>query len=136
MLPSRALTPHSRALQRLLAAMDRLPRELVDEILLQCVNGSPKNTVLPLRLVCRQFDRTLKPYACRTLGLEFSRLSKSTNLRRPQMDALQTIGYHCKCLYVDLMVLRDECKILTPTLTQLTPFVHLHTLSNFHLIAF
>lgn len=116
--------------------MDRLPRELVDEILLQCVNGSPKNTVLPLRLVCRQFDRTLKPYTCRTLGLEFSRLSKSSNLHRPQIDALQTIGYHCKCLYVDLMVLRDECKILTPTSTQLTPFVHLHTLSNFHLIAF
>lgn len=61
-----------------------------------------------MRLVCRAFNKTLKPYACRTLALEFSRLSKANPLPSPEMDALQTIGYHCKSLYIDLMVLRDE----------------------------
>lgn len=90
--------------------MDRLPRELVDEILRQCVAHGPKNSVLPLRLVCRTFDRILKPFVCRTLNLEFSRLSKTSGVELPQMDALQTVGYHCKSLYIDLMVLRDDCK--------------------------
>lgn len=88
--------------------MNRLPRELVDIILRQCVTDGPRNSVLRLRLVCRTFDRTLKPYALRTLALEFSRLSKATRFAHPQIDALQTVGYHCKSLYIDLMVLRDE----------------------------
>ncbi|KAF4510637.1 hypothetical protein G6O67_002512 [Ophiocordyceps sinensis] len=91
--------------------MDRLPRELVDLILQQCVAHGAKGHVLELRLVCRAFDRTLKPYACRTLGLDFSRLSRLSGFRRPQMDALQTVGYHCQSLYVDLMVLRDELEV-------------------------
>src|SRR5689334_22946791 len=90
--------------------MDKLPRELIDAVLHQSVADGPKNTILKLRLVCRLFDRILKPFACRTLGLEFSRLSKITSYPRPEIDALQTIGYHCKSLYIDLMVLRDECK--------------------------
>lgn len=89
--------------------MNRLPRELIDELLKQCIADGPKNAVLRLRLVCRLFDRVLKPYALRTLGLEFSRLSKITSFAHPQIDALQTIGYHCKSLYIDLMVIRDEC---------------------------
>ena len=88
--------------------MDRLPRELVDAILVRCLTHASKNEVLRLRLVCRFFDRTLKPYACRTLGLDFSRLSRLSGFERPQPDALQTIGYHCRSLYVDLMVLRDD----------------------------
>lgn len=88
--------------------MDRLPRELIDAILRQCVAQGSKNDVLVLRLVCRVFERTLKPYACRTLGLDFSRLSRLSGFVRPQTDALQTIGYHCKSLYIDLMVLRDD----------------------------
>lgn len=92
--------------------MNRLPPEIVDAILLQCVEAGPKNSILDLRLVCRAFDRILKPYACRTLELEFSRLSKTSRLGRPRTDALQTVGYHCKSLYIDLMVLRDESKIL------------------------
>lgn len=88
--------------------MNQLPRELVDAVLHQCVADIPKNGILRLRLVCRLFDRVLKPFACRTLGLEFSRLSKVTSFAHPQMDALQTVGYHCKSLYIDLMVLRDE----------------------------
>ncbi|KAJ4864254.1 hypothetical protein V8C43DRAFT_276943 [Trichoderma afarasin] len=91
--------------------MNRLPPEIVDAILLQCVEAGPKNSILDLRLVCRAFDRILKPYACRTLELEFSRLSKTSRLGRPRTDALQTVGYHCKSLYIDLMVLRDEMEV-------------------------
>ncbi|KAJ6445728.1 hypothetical protein O9K51_00491 [Purpureocillium lavendulum] len=91
--------------------MNRLPRELVDAILLKCLARESRNQVLELRLVCRVFDRTLKPYALRTLGLDFSRLSRMSGFRRPEHDALQTIGYHCKSLYVDLMVLRDDMEV-------------------------
>lgn len=91
--------------------MDQLPRELIDAILRQCVALGPKNTVLNLRLVCRVFDQVLKPFACQTLDLEFSRLSKASGVTSPQIDALQTIGYHCKSLYIDLMVLRDDRKL-------------------------
>ncbi|RCI07834.1 hypothetical protein L249_5809 [Ophiocordyceps polyrhachis-furcata BCC 54312] len=91
--------------------MDRLPRELVDAILEQCIAQGAKNQVLKLRLVCRTFERTLKPFVCRTLGLDFSRLSRLSGFPRPQMDALQTIGYHCTSLYVDLMVLRDDLEV-------------------------
>lgn len=94
--------------------MDRLPRELVELILRQCVAQGAKNHVLELRLVCRVFDRALKPYACRTLGLDFSRLSRLSGFARPQTDALQTIGYHCQSLYVDLMVLRDDSNHPSP----------------------
>ncbi|RDA90508.1 hypothetical protein CP533_0835 [Ophiocordyceps camponoti-saundersi (nom. inval.)] len=91
--------------------MDRLPRELVDAILEQCIAQGAKNQVLKLRLVCRTFERTLKPFVCRTLGLDFSRLSRLSGFPRPQIDALQTIGYHCTSLYVDLMVLRDDLEV-------------------------
>ncbi|KAM5356149.1 hypothetical protein ACJ41O_002795 [Fusarium nematophilum] len=91
--------------------MDHLPRELIEAILQQCVAHGPKNAVLPLRLVCRVFDQILKPFICRTLDLDFSRLSKTSGWLRPEMDALQTIGYHCKSLYIDLMVLRDDMEI-------------------------
>ncbi|KAG5985217.1 hypothetical protein E4U55_000040 [Claviceps digitariae] len=91
--------------------MDRLPRELIDAILKQCVSQGSKNNVLRLRLVCRLFDRILKPSGCCTLGLDFSRMSRASHLRRPDVDALQTIGYHCKSLYIDLMVLRDEMEV-------------------------
>lgn len=91
--------------------MNSLPRELVDAILHQCVSLGPRNNVLSLRLVCRAFDRFLKPYACQTIALEFSRLSKMSRRKRPDIDSLQTIGYHCKSMYIDLMILRDERKL-------------------------
>lgn len=91
--------------------MDRLPRELVDAVLEQCVSLGTRNEVLQMRLVCRTFDRFLKPFACGTLDLEFSRLSKASSLPHPQPDALQTVGYHCKAMYIDLMVLRDDCEL-------------------------
>jgi hypothetical protein len=88
--------------------MERLPRELIDSILRHCINLGPKNNVLQLRLVCRAFERYIKPYACKTLSLEFSRLSRTSGRSHPRRDALQTIGYHCKAMYIDLAVLRDE----------------------------
>jgi hypothetical protein len=88
--------------------MDRLPRELIDAILQQCVLLGPKNSLLELRLACKTFNNILKPYVCRTLELEFSRLSKTSGRAPPDRDALQTIGYHCKSIYIDLMVLRDD----------------------------
>ena len=89
--------------------MDKLPRELVDAILQQCVALGPRNVILELRLVCRAFDHVLKPYALRTIGLDFTRVSKTTRYPPPDFDGLQTIGYHSKGIFVDLMVLRDEC---------------------------
>jgi hypothetical protein len=91
--------------------MDCLPRELVDAILMQCVAQGPKNEVLRLRLVCRAFNATLKPYVSRTVGLEFSRLSKSSSRPHPDAMALESIGHHCRSLYIDLMVLRDESEV-------------------------
>lgn len=97
--------------------MDRLPAELFDAVLQECIAEGRRNTVLDLRLVCRAFNAALKPYACRTVGLDFSRLSRTSGRDRPDMDALQTIGYHCKSIYVDLMVLRDESKAPGPHTT-------------------
>jgi hypothetical protein len=92
--------------------MESLPREILDCILEQCISCGPKNEILELRLVCRAFEKYLKQFACRTLNLEYSRLSKASkdSYPHPHRDALQTIGYHCKSLYIDLMVVRDDCK--------------------------
>ncbi|ROT41569.1 hypothetical protein SODALDRAFT_331316 [Sodiomyces alkalinus F11] len=91
--------------------MDVLPTELLDAILQQCIDQGPRNDVLELRLVCSAFDCYLKPYVCRTVALEFSRLSAASGRRRPDPDALQTIGKHCKALYIDLTILRDEFEV-------------------------
>ena len=88
--------------------MDRLPRELIDAILQQCVTQGHKPAVLELRLVCKVFDQFLKPLICRTLHLDISRLSKNSGVDHPDMDGLRTIGSHCKGLYIDLMAVRDE----------------------------
>ncbi|RNJ59096.1 hypothetical protein D7B24_003189 [Verticillium nonalfalfae] len=109
--------------------MDRLPRELIDAILQQCAQQGPRNTVLELRLVCRVFDRFLKPFACRTIALDFSRLSKASGRRIPDVDALQTIGKYAKCMYIDMMVLRDEFEVeflstLLEPLPSMKEFIH------------
>ena len=93
-----------------LAAMEKLPRELIDAVLEQCVALCTRNDILRARLVCRLFDRYLKPFACRTTNLEFSRLSRTSHLPPPRLDGLQTVGYHCRSIYIDLMVLRDDRK--------------------------
>lgn len=55
--------------------MDSLPAELLSLVLLWNVRTSrcEKNTILPLRLVCKAFDEILKPYVFKTIQLEFSR---------------------------------------------------------------
>jgi hypothetical protein len=105
---SRSLCSH---LHKTWLLMDVLPHELIHTILQLCVSCFHRNKVLELRLVCRAFDRFFKPLGLQTLSVEFSRLSKSSGRAQPDRNALQTIGYHCKAIYVDLMVLRDECKL-------------------------
>ncbi|KAH6898918.1 hypothetical protein B0T10DRAFT_123471 [Thelonectria olida] len=109
--------------------MDRLPRELVEEILQQCVAQGHKNTVLSLRLVCRVFNQILKPIACRTIGLDFSRLNRRSSRKHPDPDALQTIGYQCKGIYIDLLVIRDDLEVdfledLFERVPSMTEFCH------------
>ncbi|PMD48845.1 hypothetical protein L207DRAFT_505867 [Hyaloscypha variabilis F] len=55
--------------------MDSLPAELLNLILLWNIRMSrcEKNTILPLRLVCKAFNEILKPYVFKTIQLEFSR---------------------------------------------------------------
>lgn len=96
---------------KILSTMNQLPRELIDAILHQCVAIGPRNDVLRLRLVCRFFNATLKPFACQTVGLDFSRLSRTSGADRPHADALQTIGYHAKNIFIDTMVLRDDLEV-------------------------
>ena len=94
--------------------MDILPAEIVLSILRYCVVGhyDDKNALLPLRTVCRLFDSIIKPYALRTLQLEFTRLDKTARRRRPpDHAALQRIGRLCRALYLDMMVVRDEGEV-------------------------
>ena len=89
--------------------MDKLPLELVEAVLQASIDYGRRDDVLRLRLVCRAFDRILKKLALQTLCIDFSSLSRRTvAARTPDPDALQTIGYACKNLYIDLMILRDE----------------------------
>ena len=87
--------------------MNLLPPEVLILILKTAAFSGPKNDVLSLRLVCREFDAILKPLVCATVSLDVSKLSKRSCVRHPDPDALQTIGHYCKSLSVDLMVLRD-----------------------------
>ena len=55
--------------------MDSLPTELLSLILLWDIRmcRCEKNSILPLRLVCKVFDSLLRPYVFKTIQLEFSR---------------------------------------------------------------
>ena len=66
--------------------MDSLPAELLNLILLWNIRMSrcEKNTILPLRLVCKAFDEILKPYVFKTIQLEFSRFLRQ---RRGAVEA-------------------------------------------------
>ncbi|KEZ44246.1 hypothetical protein SAPIO_CDS3189 [Scedosporium apiospermum] len=91
--------------------MDKVPFEILAAILRVTVHSMPKNAALNLRFVCRAFDTALKPILCQTLNLEFTRLSRFSHRRPPTPEGLQTIGYHCTSLYIDLMLLRDELEV-------------------------
>ncbi|KAI1102364.1 hypothetical protein F4804DRAFT_267602 [Jackrogersella minutella] len=94
--------------------MDELPPEIVLQILEFTVVSlyNSKNQLLRLRTVCKLFDEVLKPFALRTLQLEFTRLDKTERrLRPPSDDALRRIGPLCRALYLDMMVVRDEGEV-------------------------
>jgi hypothetical protein len=89
--------------------MDSLSPELIELILLWDVRmcRCEKNTVLPLRLVCKAFNIALRPYVFKTIQLEFSRFLSfaPTPLSR---EALEAVGDFCQAVYLDMMVVRDE----------------------------
>jgi hypothetical protein len=91
----------------LLAIMDNLPQELVELILVWVVRMCPsdKNSITPLRLVCKSFDKALKSYIFKTLQLEFSKFARYGG---PDMMAVAKVGELCQAIYLDMMVVRDE----------------------------
>jgi hypothetical protein len=88
--------------------MDSLPPELIELILLDNVRMChfKKNRLFPLRLVCRAFDAALRPYIFKTIQLEFSKFLRAAPT--PDMKALESIGYLCQAVYLDMMVVRDD----------------------------
>lgn len=88
--------------------MDKLPTEILGVILYWEAKlcKCEKNTLLPLRLVCKAFDAGLRPYIFKCIQLEFSRFSRS----HPGLDevALERVGWLAEAVYVDVMVVRDE----------------------------
>lgn len=74
-----------------------------------------KNTILPLRLVCRAFDTALKPYLFKTIQLRFSHFLKSDSAYRVgrglDFENLNSVGLLTEALYLDLMVVRDPEEI-------------------------
>ncbi|KAH8789178.1 hypothetical protein BGZ57DRAFT_755021 [Hyaloscypha finlandica] len=124
--------------------MDSLPAELLNLILLWDIRmcRCEKNSILPLRLVCKAFDEILKPYVFKTIQLEFSRFLRQ---RRGAIEAkdwdeegkiardLQGNGSGLDvALYLDLMVVRDEEEItrltnvfqgLIPKVPELVPLL-------------
>lgn len=101
--------------------MKLLPPEILILVLEAATLSGSKNDVLHLRLVCREFDAILKPLLCETISLDISKLSRLSLVRHPDPSALQTIGRHCKSLFVDLMVLRDPSEPPLPTPSPLIP---------------
>lgn len=90
------------------STMDSLPRELIELILLWNVRmcECEKNSIFPLRLVCKAFDIALKPYIFKTIQLEFSKFLRA--VPTPDMRALESVGNLCQAVYLDMMVVRDE----------------------------
>lgn len=88
--------------------MDTLPVEILTLVLKWAVRMSKceKNDILPLRRVCKVFDVILKPYALKTLQLEFSRFLR--HAPKPDPGSLLHAGAVCEAIYLDMMVVRDE----------------------------
>ncbi|KAI1865448.1 uncharacterized protein JN550_008205 [Neoarthrinium moseri] len=93
-----------------------LPPEIWISIAECCVANHycDKNALLTLRTVSRLFNDAIRPYALRTLQLEFTRLDRVSQRRRRPLDgdALRGMGHLCKALYLDMMLIRDEGEIL------------------------
>lgn len=88
--------------------MDQLPPELLQAILSYNVAlcRFEKNELIELRLVCKAFDAALRPYVFKTLQLEMEKFQLAEG--NAQMRAVKDIGMHCKAIYCDLMIIRDE----------------------------
>jgi len=88
--------------------MDSLPTEILKVILTTLIAGSSstKNDVLPLRLVCKDFNALLREDLLKTVQLDFSRLSK---LGEPlDLKYLHNSGGYCESIHADFMVMRDQ----------------------------
>ncbi|KAF8847131.1 hypothetical protein BDZ45DRAFT_351750 [Acephala macrosclerotiorum] len=112
--------------------MDKLPTEILGVILYWTTKlcKCEKNTLIPLRLVCKAFDAGLRPYIFKCIQLEFSRFRR--NLKPLDEGALQRVGGLADALYVDVMVVRDEEEIdrltqvfrgLIPKLPEMAPLL-------------
>ena len=93
--------------------MNKLPTELLGLILSWTVRlcRCEKNTILPLRSVCKAFDNALKPYVFKTLQLEFSRFIAARapgDHDRLVLETIQKVGLLSSSVYIDMMVVRDE----------------------------
>lgn len=88
--------------------MDRLPTEILKAILgsLIDLSQSSKNDILPLRLVCQDFNVMLRQDLLKTVQLDFSRLAK--NERPLDLKYLDGVAQYCEAIYIDLMIMRDE----------------------------
>lgn len=88
--------------------MNKLPTEILGVILYWTTKlcKCDKNTLIPLRLVCKAFDAGLRQYIFKCIQLEFSRFRR--DVEPLDVGALQRIGAHAEALYVDVMVVRDE----------------------------
>ncbi|KAI1660875.1 hypothetical protein F4813DRAFT_266526 [Daldinia decipiens] len=94
--------------------MDKLPPEILLHILEFTVIAlyGNKNNLLRLRATCKLFNEVLKPFALRTLQLEFTRLDRTERrLKPPDYNALRRIGPLCQALYLDMMVVRDDSEV-------------------------
>lgn len=88
--------------------MDSLPTEILKVIfnVLIAESSSAKNDVLPLRLVCRDFNALLRDDLLKTVQLDLSRLSR---LGEPlDVKYLENSGGYCESIHADFMVLRDQ----------------------------
>jgi hypothetical protein len=88
--------------------INQLPAEMLDAIIRQCVNlhRCEKNSLLPLRLVCKYFDMAVRKFLFKTIQLEFTRFTRTS--KQPDLQLIKNFGCLSEALYCDMMVIRDE----------------------------
>lgn len=64
-----------------------------------------KNSLLPLRLVCKGFDNALRPYIMKTVKFEYGCFQRDSSM---DIKTLVEAGNLCESIYLDMMVIRDE----------------------------
>ncbi|CAG8974594.1 hypothetical protein HYALB_00004391 [Hymenoscyphus albidus] len=90
--------------------MNQLPTEVLGLILGWDVTMSriDKNSLLPLRLVCKGFDNALRPYLLKTIKFEYGCFQRNSKM---DVGCLEEVGGLCEAIFVDMMVIRDEEEI-------------------------